>query len=54
MTTTTNEAPLANDGSNVNDAAMADAAEAGDPIATLEAKLSEATALAEKQKDECV
>ena len=52
MTTTTNEAPLANDGSTVNDATTADATPADDPIATLEAKLSVAIALAEKHKDE--
>lgn len=52
MSTTTNDAPLANDGSTVASATAPDAAATPDPVAQLEIKLAEATALAEKHKDD--
>ena len=52
MSSTTNDAPLANDGSTVDSATAPDFAGMLDPIAQLEARLAEATALAEKHKDD--
>ena len=52
MSTTTNDAPLANDGSTVDSATVAEVAGTPDSMAQLETKLAEATALAEKHKDE--
>ena len=49
---TTNDAPPTNDGSTVDSAFTAGIAEASNPVALLESKLAEATALADKHKDE--